>query len=957
MANSTTQISYTDILGRPTLSQSLGNNPNGSNTAQITTYDNQGRSLLQYLPFALPQSLSFDSTALAKQASFYSSNALGLNNADLAKPYQTSYVEPSPLNRSIGGVAPGQLSVATTVVHSFNIANEIKKYKLPLAQDGHYTASELAKTTTTNEQGHVSQTFTNKEGQIICQRTKLNNTWLETYTVYDIFGNVLYLLQPMYQIEANLEKYAFQYKYDSENRQIGKKVPGAGWLYMVYDTYDRLRLSQDANQKARSYWAYTKYDTDNRPIYTGEINSTKTSFEHSQDLINNTARFETRLATGLGYTLGNSYPTVSQEQIYTEIFYDNYIGLETLPYLPSYSNTQNTAVIGQVTGSRVWVIGSNVKLITVNYYDKKYRPIQNRKELYSLNGLVETNSTQYKYNQSTVANATSTQHHRANTLILNHAKNYSYDHADRPLSVQESITIGTKTKTAYTQAYRYDSLGRSTQQYTHSKDGTYYRHLSTSQYNIRGYLQQQNTYYKENGANIPYWAFKLDYLANNQYQGGNITKLFTSEKNDYGFTTGSQYSYDNANRLTHSTGLGGNNNTEKDIIYDANGNIKNISRTGQKAGVYTITHAGNQAKTINNQNINYDANGNQSYDASTATTISYNYLNLPITVQKGNEIQYYTYDATGNKLQSSYNNTSTYYTGAVEYDQTLAPKRISITNGQAIVGTDSISYQYYLKDHLGNNRVMFAENGNLLQRTDFYPFGLDITIGGGNLDNKYLYLDREKQDLTGYLDLQKRFYNPVIGRFLQVDPLPDVEGQESLSSYQYGWNNPVLLSDPLGDIPIKPTFLPVIPIGIAIVEALTALFEAAVISATVVTGAKVITEGVKKANEKSGAGYNSATGYAQSLSTSDERNELRSRLVNTKNTRESNNQKINPKKEAREKAKQERENQPASEKYVKDAAKKLEKNKGKDARREAHDKKKPGEKDRTKKRINEDYKI
>jgi uncharacterized protein RhaS with RHS repeats len=61
------------------------------------------------------------------------------------------------------------------------------------------------------------------------------------------------------------------------------------------------------------------------------------------------------------------------------------------------------------------------------------------------------------------------------------------------------------------------------------------------------------------------------------------------------------------------------------------------------------------------------------------------------------------------------------------------------------------------------------------------------------------------------------------------------------------------------------------------------------------------------------------------------------------------------KKEARQKAKEKKEQQPASEDYVKYKARELEKSKGKDARRKAHDKKRSGAPDRTKKQIDKDY--
>ena len=42
----------------------------------------------------------------------------------------------------------------------------------------------------------------------------------------------------------------------------------------------------------------------------------------------------------------------------------------------------------------------------------------------------------------------------------------------------------------------------------------------------------------------------------------------------------------------------------------------------------------------------------------------------------------------------------------------------------------------------------------------------------------------------------------LVGRpTTEIDPKPDVEGQESLTTYQYGWNNPIRYSDPNGDCP------------------------------------------------------------------------------------------------------------------------------------------------------------
>ena len=73
--------------------------------------------------------------------------------------------------------------------------------------------------------------------------------------------------------------------------------------------------------------------------------------------------------------------------------------------------------------------------------------------------------------------------------------------------------------------------------------------------------------------------------------------------------------------------------------------------------------------------------------------------------------------------------------------------------------------------------------------------GMAITRNPLNF-NRYQFLNRETQIETGLIDLKNRQYNPQTGRFTSQDPV--IEGQEHLSLYQYGWNNPVLRPDPDG---------------------------------------------------------------------------------------------------------------------------------------------------------------
>lgn len=65
-----------------------------------------------------------------------------------------------------------------------------------------------------------------------------------------------------------LDAYTFQYEYDERNRMIKKRVPGADWVYMVYDKWDRLILTQDGNQRAITP---TKGHSPNMTDWTGPL--------------------------------------------------------------------------------------------------------------------------------------------------------------------------------------------------------------------------------------------------------------------------------------------------------------------------------------------------------------------------------------------------------------------------------------------------------------------------------------------------------------------------------------------------------------------------------------------------------------------------------------------------------------------------------------------------------------
>ena len=118
---------------------------------------------------------------------------------------------------------------------------------------------------------------------------------------------------------------------------------------------------------------------------------------------------------------------------------------------------------------------------------------------------------------------------------------------------------------------------------------------------------------------------------------------------------------------------------------------------------------------------------------------------------------------------------------------------------------------FYLKDHLGNIRVTVDENGDVKGYNDYYPFGLRMP--GRSMNNAvnyalYKYSSKELDEENGinWYYFGARYYNPEVGRFLQIDRY-DYK-YPSLNPYHYVFNNPIRFTDFTGDtVDIDPKLL------------------------------------------------------------------------------------------------------------------------------------------------------
>ncbi|WP_281232399.1 RHS repeat domain-containing protein [Flavobacterium gelatinilyticum] len=195
------------------------------------------------------------------------------------------------------------------------------------------------------------------------------------------------------------------------------------------------------------------------------------------------------------------------------------------------------------------------------------------------------------------------------------------------------------------------------------------------------------------------------------------------------------------------------------------------------------------------------------------TAISYNHLNLPVSVTINGGIINYFYDATGVKQRKTVSTGgSTDYAGSFVYENN-ALKQFSQPEGYIIKTSGIYNYIYQYKDHLGNIRLSYQDKDNngsvnsseIVQENNYYAFGLShkgYNTAVNGIDNKYKYNGKELQDdnVNGkrldLYDYGARNYDPALGRWMNIDPL--AEKYRRWSSYNYCIDNPMRFIDPDG---------------------------------------------------------------------------------------------------------------------------------------------------------------
>ena len=348
---------------------------------------------------------------------------------------------------------------------------------------------------------------------------------------------------------------------------------------------------------------------------------------------------------------------------------------------------------------------------------------------------------------------------------------------------------------------------------------------------------------KASGYNVREWPTDITstnfreslsyYDGKNREFGGNISAM-TWSANDESLKRKYDFSYDRLSRLTsasYSEDNSTNAHYDTRYTYDLMGNMLTLKRNGLQDGEtygliddVSFTYKGNQILNAEDkvedptykdawnfvdgasENIEYgyDKNGNLVKDLNKGILqITYNSLNLPTSLKmEGGKSVSYVYDAQGQKLQASYVTTMPSSSMTLDYCDNMIYENGKLTqilvDGGYISFTNSEPvYHYYLKDHLGSNRVVVNQaTGEVEQVNHYYPFGGLMAESTGGNGQRYKYNGKELDRMHGldWYDYGARWYDGM--RFLTQDPhATDYVG---ISPYAYCANNPIKAIDPDG---------------------------------------------------------------------------------------------------------------------------------------------------------------
>lgn len=683
----------------------------------------------------------------------------------------------------------------------------------------------------TNAKNQITAYTYDALGNVLTQTNPMGGIY--TYT-YDGKGNVLSVTDPIGNkqtftwneknklfTQTNAAGETTSYDYDASGNLTSVFQPNGNVLNYFYDKLDRIQqLSDNMGVIAK----YTYDGNGNQLTVTDGLDRTMT---YAYDALNRrisetlpsgaTTRYQydvnsnlLSVTDALGHVTAYTYSSLNQQLTHT----DALNAITRFEYDANGNLSKATDANGNTTAYAYDALNQNTAITFANGLSLQYT----YDELGNVVASKDRAGREFKYAYNPLGNLLTKTYPDGTT------DKYTYDGISRMLSaINKDATV----------TFTYDKAGRLLSETLNGKVTGYSYDVAAGKRTLTypsgmKVVEQLNardliTSILQNGEEVVTMAYNAAGQKTQQVYANGITTDYAYNENGWLSEIKAdhnimhlQMEYDAIGNMTKRIDALNAERTES-YGYDVISQLISFKRGTTVDKSYEFDLLGNRIKTLENgvvtnytsNNVNaytnitgglnfipqYDDNGNMLNDDK--HTYQYDYNNKLVSVDE--TVGTYKYDALGRRIAK--NNTLFYYVGMQMVEQ-VSHTAFSYLYGNSLDETlqsKGNNTLYYMYDHLGSVLTIVDSQKNIVKNTllDAYGFptytNQDVALNIS--EDNILFTGREYDVESGMYYYRMRSLNPIIGRFVQKDPLTYIDG---MNDYTYVNNMPLYFTDAFG---------------------------------------------------------------------------------------------------------------------------------------------------------------